>query len=1007
MKAAPMKKNMESKTEFKSWRTFSIFISSTFLDMQAERDYLKHIIFPRVEEELRKNRIRLETVDLRWGVDTSSIKDESEREAKVLQVCLEEIRRCRPFFIGLLGDRYGWIPPEERMKDAIRKETNLKHKKDKSVTALEIEFGVLASEEQLNRSVFYFRDPLPYETFPVKLAAKYCDEYDPKLTVKEKSERKTALVNLKADIRDHFKKKNLKNKVKTYPVTWDAVQNKIVDLNAWGEMVYEDIIRECMAQAEITEDKVAKNVYEQEVLLLDAFIEDHTHVTIIKTDTGEKEVSTFCGREELIKELREHLLIEDKEKWGLALTGESGSGKSAVFSRVHRLMQEEDCFLLAHSAGISPRSRNVADLLHKWNWQMSKFMGIEYEMDKPKQIDRIILDNPNLRQGELDSLKPEFEIEEITNKFKELLFTIAENEQIVILIDALDRFEPTARAQNMTWLPQVMAGKVRVLCTAITGTEGKAVKYHAGKLLSRDIDHFTIAEANEMLEMLCIKQHKSLPSKVKKAILETKRDDGLIACSSPLWLSLAVNILMAMDNQDFEEIRKREGRPDQAINEFMIKLVREYPTAPGPLFLNLVYKAASYFGEDFTRKVFDYLACSRNGLRESDLEKLIPEPAEKWDALTFARIRLWFSAHIRNEGENLQWNLAHSILRKSILAEIDQEDKKNIHNQIADYLLTLPEIDDLRISETMFHLMKAGNAEKALDYYISYLPEENRGSTAVLAEAISKDEKNLDWCFDILRAAGEIEQKIMRLAPRYIYDLNDALKVDGKLIEREKLLVTLHDHIKAHTNLSDNEDFGYDFAALNEKLGSIYQSLGKLDQALEFYNKDAELSKELYESNPRNESLKNGLAISYEKLGSIYQSLGKLDQALEFYNLEVDLFKELYESNPRNESLKNGLAISYSKLGEIYQSLGKLDQALEFYNKDAELSKELYESNPNNVGLLEGLGISYYKMAMIKKEMGNDQGGRANFVDWKKIICFLAENFSQVPKYQEWKRVEY
>jgi hypothetical protein len=49
------------------WRTFSIFISSTFADMQAERDHLKTFVFPRIEEELRKKRIALEIVDLRWG----------------------------------------------------------------------------------------------------------------------------------------------------------------------------------------------------------------------------------------------------------------------------------------------------------------------------------------------------------------------------------------------------------------------------------------------------------------------------------------------------------------------------------------------------------------------------------------------------------------------------------------------------------------------------------------------------------------------------------------------------------------------------------------------------------------------------------------------------------------------------------------------------------------------------------------------------------------------------
>jgi tetratricopeptide (TPR) repeat protein len=155
-----------------------------------------------------------------------------------------------------------------------------------------------------------------------------------------------------------------------------------------------------------------------------------------------------------------------------------------------------------------------------------------------------------------------------------------------------------------------------------------------------------------------------------------------------------------------------------------------------------------------------------------------------------------------------------------------------------------------------------------------------------------------------------------------------------------------------------------------ERLGSIHQALGEVDKALEFFELDIELTKELYESNPKNESLKNGLAISYERLGSIHQALGEVDKALEFFELEVDLFKELYESNPKSESLKNGLAISYSKLGEIHQALGEVDKALEFFELEVDLFKELYESNPKSESLKNGLAISYSKLGSIHQALG-------------------------------------
>lgn len=50
------------------WKTVGVFISSTFKDMQAERDHLIRFVFPRLREDLLKRKIHLVDVDLRWGV---------------------------------------------------------------------------------------------------------------------------------------------------------------------------------------------------------------------------------------------------------------------------------------------------------------------------------------------------------------------------------------------------------------------------------------------------------------------------------------------------------------------------------------------------------------------------------------------------------------------------------------------------------------------------------------------------------------------------------------------------------------------------------------------------------------------------------------------------------------------------------------------------------------------------------------------------------------------------
>ena len=78
-------------------RVIRVFVSSTFRDMQEERDYLVKFVFPELRNLCERRGVVWGEVDLRWGVI-----DEQKAEGKVLSICLEEIKRCRPCFMVLL-----------------------------------------------------------------------------------------------------------------------------------------------------------------------------------------------------------------------------------------------------------------------------------------------------------------------------------------------------------------------------------------------------------------------------------------------------------------------------------------------------------------------------------------------------------------------------------------------------------------------------------------------------------------------------------------------------------------------------------------------------------------------------------------------------------------------------------------------------------------------------------------------------------------------------------------
>lgn len=130
-----------------------VFVSSTFRDMHAERDALAQRVFPQLAKLARSRGASFTAIDLRWG-----ITDEQVAEGEVLPICLAEIDRCRPYFIGMLGETYGSVPESIPVNVRDRCPWFANHC-GASVTELEFVHGLLREASQIQRACFYFRDP--------------------------------------------------------------------------------------------------------------------------------------------------------------------------------------------------------------------------------------------------------------------------------------------------------------------------------------------------------------------------------------------------------------------------------------------------------------------------------------------------------------------------------------------------------------------------------------------------------------------------------------------------------------------------------------------------------------------------------------------------------------------------------------------------------------------------------------------------------------------------------
>ncbi len=307
-------------------RVVRFFISSTFKDMQEERDVLIRKVFPRLQQQFKWSGLEIIPIDLRWGVT----REQAENGA-VLPICLAEIDQCQPYFIGLLGDRYGWIP-DHIPQGLLNAYPWLDKHRDRSLTELEIVHGVLNDPRNRDRAFFFLREP---DDSPGGAGGRNqaADEESP--------EEKVKLQALK-----------------------DRIQDSGCDFAEYkdpGELVLQAYeILEAALSDEFPEQKPA-----------DPFaLEARAHQ--IHAQSFE---TIHVMRQELVRQLDDYV-----ERGGapLLLLGGTGSGKTALISNYCRHLQETrpDDFVLLHFMGILQQN-SIAGFIYRVAGELQKHFGLK------------------------------------------------------------------------------------------------------------------------------------------------------------------------------------------------------------------------------------------------------------------------------------------------------------------------------------------------------------------------------------------------------------------------------------------------------------------------------------------------------------------------------------------------------------------------------------------------------------------------------------------------------
>jgi nephrocystin-3 len=287
-------------------REIRVFLSSTFKDMNKERNYLVKHVFPEVRQKCSERGVGFTEIDLRWG-----ITEEAAKSGETTAICLREIDRCRdfpPFFIGFLGERYGWIPKEKDIAEYLGSRLDDEYYRaiadglhqGISVTELEIQHGVLSSDAE---GIFYFRDPaLTEKIYSISAVKDKKDFYDAPGELLER---------LKEEIRLSESGKLKLDGYTSVEQFGDDVKAEL--LNAL-EMRYPEGDLSPLEQLLLPQKIFARS-------RLQAYIPLHS---------GRKEFLEYCQRRQL-----------GEEKRNLLITAESGQGKSAFMADLARFVPQE------------------------------------------------------------------------------------------------------------------------------------------------------------------------------------------------------------------------------------------------------------------------------------------------------------------------------------------------------------------------------------------------------------------------------------------------------------------------------------------------------------------------------------------------------------------------------------------------------------------------------------------------------------------------------------------
>ena len=945
------------KYDFQENRQIRIFISSTFRDMMKERDYLITKVFPELRRYCEERDISLFELDLRWGVT----QEESENQM-AFKICLNEVGNTRPFFIGLLGERYGWVPDEktiERMKP-----TNVfeeyewlmdELKKKKSITEVEMQDGAFLPQDEIN-AYFYIRSH-------------------------------------KMETPDEFREEKGSHGEKMLLELKDRIKND----SRYDENIYDSA------------EHLGKLVEEDFKALVDKLFPGQGHLSAFEKERLQQHVylksktRSYVAHPEWFNFLDD---FADGEESKTAVTGERGMGKSALLANwiAERLKKQiENEKIIYHFTGVSQSGGDYYNIVRRLIDEVRSVYNFPQINEDIRDINEVSSD----KTGEADEDGIEIELQN-------LLFAVPEEDKLLIVLGSLDRLDNDDNAKMLNWLPKHPAHVKMIFSSSKNDKSMEALTRISDRVLE------VTALPSQMRRELTAKYFEKFSKKFSKEQMDRIVSDK--KCESPATLVALLDNLRIFGSFDIfdKQIDERLSRENnESLYDIFLQdiesLFNEWSTAKDILsFIALsrrglteteivnISKTAKLYWSQLSNCMSAHLI-SINGFVTFSSGIMLNAVKKRYlkDSAAEEPYRQLICAYMETDKEV-------SLSRKNEeltfqLLELKAYGK--LYNLLLDY-------------ETFDHLYYKNKYELGSFWHTLHQEDPKRYTMEKYLEIVIEDPDELlsfyerissfinDTVFDYslaLRFAEKyLEIGIKRHGDGHEQTANAYIKVGqcySRMFKYEKSLeyydkaLAIQQKIFAKDHLQTGITYN--------NIAYCYTSLGKNAEALEYYAAALEIIEKMYgEESPVTAAAYNNIGFCYINAGDFQKADRYITKAMKMredvYGIEHPITASSYENmgvlkfnlKEYEEAIDNMLyyvsawkaifgedfhkvALAYSNIAMSYMALGSIQKTFPFLNKAFEIFKKIGMEECKEAGSAYfTLGMLYYKSSMFDKAVG-------------------------------------